>query len=151
MTPPDDEGRGRADAMLDYLEAEADRLFREAREAELLLSDARTAYAPESALEPGAAGPAKAPAGEFQPDRLVTYPLWYAWVLVVHLMLTPVLIGVVAIATALLVAVCWYAVDRWVGVPLLSLGGLCVGALAGVGTVCTMVRSFSDMLKRFPW
>lgn len=148
---PTHDGHG---APLDRLDEEADWLLGASLEAERVLSDAHAAYAPAPqppVAAPGGAGPPRVFGPDSEPDRLITRPLWFLWVLLVHLAAAPVLLGVIAAGTAVLALVFWLLVDSRIGFPLLSPCAGCVGVLAAGGTVVHIVRSFREMLRSPPW
>lgn len=149
MTPPDRAAR--------HLDAEARHLVAASWDADDVLAAAEAAYAradPPPALASPAARVRAAwwsdPADP-RPERLVTYPLWFLWALLVHAATGVLTTGVIATGAGILAFAGWVVVDRQLGVPLASAAAVCVGALAAAGTVPTLRRSFSDMLDRFPW
>lgn len=135
------------------------RLELEAEEASAALEEAEETYAPAlvpvplppMTLEPApprTAGILQLLTG--QPDRLVTYPIWAAIVVVAYVGLTALYLGALAFATTLLFLLA-RLLDAPLGVPVLRFAAVCAGILAGAGSFVTLWQSFRKALARCPW
>lgn len=141
------------DDLLTRIDTAAEDLIRAAHDAEVLFSEAEAAYSPVPAEERPPSPPSlpQPTFNEPHPERRITYPIWYVWTVVFHLVLTVFLLAAVGALSATLAIVGWLAIDTRFGFPVFSAGAVCVGLFASIEAVATMARSFSDMLRRFPW
>lgn len=119
------------------------------RNVDPVYGDARGRAPGPSEGPPSSAGPAL-PSADPMPDRWVTYPVWVCWVLFGHGLLAVAELGAIGFGTAILFILAGL-LDSAAGTWALRACAFTLGAVAAVGAVILLTRSFRKKARACPW